>query len=96
MSKTHTIVKPKLHKNWRGVYKLTWYFCDGECGTVLLEGEARVGGCGFCRCSGKMRYLDMTEEEFDVYKHKMEELGIKGFVAGVRSGVYKSIEKEYN
>jgi hypothetical protein len=90
------ITKPKPRKTWRGDYKLTWYFCDGDCGTILLEGEARAGGCGICRCTGNMRWLDMTEEEFEVYRPKMEEFGIKDFVAGARSGLYKSIKKEYD
>lgn len=85
------IIKPIPRTDWRGNSKLSWYFCDGECGTVLLEGEARVYGCGFCRCSGTMRWLDMTEEEFKVYKPKMEKSGIKTFAEGVRSGLYKSI-----
>jgi hypothetical protein len=85
------IIKPKTRTDWKGNSKLSWYFCDGICGTVLLEGEARVGGCGFCLCNGTLRWLDMTEEEFEVYKPKMEELGIKTFVEGVRSGLYKSI-----
>ena len=90
------IIKPTPRTDWRGNSKLSWYFCDGRCGTVLLEGEARAGGCGFCRCNGSMRRLDMTEDEFEFYKPKMEELGIKAFVKGVESGLYKSIKKEYN
>lgn len=88
---TMKIVKPKPRKEWNGRFKLSWHFCDGECGAVLLDGEARVGGCGFYRCNGKLRWLDMSEEEFEVYKPKMEELGIKTFAEGVRSGLYKSI-----
>ena len=67
----------KIPKSRRG--KLVWYFCDGDCGTVLVD-ELRARGCGICRCSGTMRYLEMTEEEYVKYRPLLEELGVQGFV----------------
>jgi len=59
--------------------KLIWYYCNGGCGTVLVD-ELRVGGCGISRCTGDMNYLEMTEEEYGKYGSLLEELGIQDFV----------------
>ena len=59
--------------------RFVWYYCDGGCGTVLVD-ELRAGGCGICRCDGTMRYLEMTEEEYEKYRPLMEKLGIQGFI----------------
>lgn len=66
---------PKLRRN----NKLVWYYCNGGCGTVLVD-ELRVAGCGSSSCTGPMCYLEMTEKEYGKYKPLLEELGVQGFV----------------
>ncbi len=82
--------------------KRVWHYCDGDCGTVLGGGEARAGGCGICRCTGHMRYLEMTDEEYDKYRGLLEKIGVIAFTKSLpvqrplhnRKGLITAWEKE--
>ena len=65
--------------------KQSWYFCTG-CGVVLKKGEARAFGCGDEWCSGSLRWLDMSADEYKTHKPLLEVIGVKEFAKRVRYG----------
>jgi hypothetical protein len=63
--------------------KRVWYFCS-VCDVVYGNNEARVHGCGDRHCNGTMRFLEMTQEEYEQYADLLNEIGVKEFADQLR------------
>ncbi len=64
----------------KDISKRGWYFCSGTCGYVVefnMSAPCRTDHSR--RCSGTMRYLEMTDDEYDKYKDLIEERGVLEF-----------------